>query len=224
MVDAPHPSAGCWGRTSRAGVGSRTASFTPADWDRRRAARHAAGRAALGDAGAGLPARCRIEELSDIISYVRTQPRVDSAVPPRALGPMGKLLLATGKFVLAADIVESHDAPHPEAPPPAAVTIEFGRHLAGPCMGCHGADLAGGPIVGGDPAWVPARNLTPDATGLAGWTYEQFVTAMREGTRPDGSALQVPMTFVQPQAQKMTDLEMEAMWLYLQSVPAVPSR
>jgi hypothetical protein len=91
-------------------------------------------------------------------------------------------------------------------------------------MGCHRQDLAGGPILGGDPAWVPARNLTPHATGLAGWTYEQFVTALRQSTRPDGTALRPPMTFQQPYAERMTEVELEALWLYIQSVPAVESR
>ena len=88
---------------------------------------------------------------------------------------------------------------------------------------CHGADFAGGPIVGGDPSWVPARNLTPHATGMGGWSYEQFVAAMREGRRPDGTALLEPMTLLLPYAQRMTDVEMEALWRYLQSLPAVAS-
>jgi hypothetical protein len=58
---------------------------------------------------------------------------------------------------------------------------------------------------------------------LAGWTYEQFVRAMREGVRPDGTPLQAPMTLVASYAQNMTDVELQALWAYLQSVPAVPS-
>jgi len=222
MVDVPIL-ARLMGPNLTGGVGSRTASFTPADWDR--IVRHGI---LPGGRPAFMPAqdfqRMSDQELSDIISYVRSQPRVDSAVPPRSFGPMGKVLVATGKYVLPGDLIESPDAPHLAEPPAAAVTVEFGRHLAGPCMGCHGPDLGGGPIVGGDPAWVPARNLTPHATGLAEWTYEQFVAAMRESRRPDGTSLRVPMTFLQPFAQKMTDVELEALWLYLQSVPAVESR
>ncbi len=103
------------------------------------------------------------------------------------------------------------------------MTAEFGQHLAGVCTGCHRADLSGGPIAAGDPSWVPARNITPHEEGLAGWTYEQFVGAMRDGQRPDGTALQMPMTLVAQYAQRMTDVEMEALWVYLQSVPAVPT-
>ena len=121
-------------------------------------------------------------------------------------------------------MIASHDSPHPVHPPAAEVSVEFGRHLAGVCTGCHGRDLAGGPVAGGDPSWVPARNLTPHATGLGDWSYEQFVAAMREGRRPDGTVLRVPMTLMVPYAQRMTDVEMEALWRYLRSVPAVSSQ
>lgn len=222
MVDVPIL-ARLMGPNLTSGAGGRTPNFTPADWDR--IVRH-------GILPGGRPAvmsaqdfqRMSDQELSDLIAYLRSRPPVDSLPVPRAFGPLGKVLVATGQFVLPATLIASHDAPHAVAPPPTAVTVEFGRHLAGPCMGCHQEDLAGGPILGGDPGWVPARNLTPHATGLAGWTYEQFVAALRAGTRPDGTALREPMTFVQPHAEKMTDVEMEALWMYVQSVPPVAAR
>jgi mono/diheme cytochrome c family protein len=89
------------------------------------------------------------------------------------------------------------------------------------CLGCHGPDLSGGPIKGGDPAWPPARNLTPDATGLKGWTYDQFVTVLTKAQRPDGTALRVPMSLITSYGQKMTDTERQALWAYLQSIPPV---
>ena len=101
--------------------------------------------------------------------------------------------------------------------------MEFGEHLAGICTGCHRENLAGGPIAAGDPSWAPARNLTPHSDGLAGWIYEQFIAAMRDGIRPDGTELLMPMSLMLPYARRMTDVEMEALWTYLQSVPAVAS-
>jgi mono/diheme cytochrome c family protein len=101
------------------------------------------------------------------------------------------------------------------------VSTEFGKHLAAVCLGCHGADLSGGPIPGGDPSWPPARNLTPDATGMKGWTYDQFVAAFAEGKRPDGTMLRDPMSLITPYGKGMTDVERQALWAYLQSLPPV---
>jgi len=86
------------------------------------------------------------------------------------------VLLATGKLPLSADLIISHDKPHTSIPPGPAPsqssgqalsgvegsgqTHAFGRHLAATCMGCHGEDLGGGPIIGGDPSWPPAANLS----------------------------------------------------------------
>ena len=203
-----------------AGQGGRVADYGPADWDR--IVRHGV----LPD---GRPAAMPSEdyqlmsdqELSDIIIFVQSQPAVDNQVAPLRLGPLGKVLVATGQLSLSADVIESHEIAHAPYPPDTTVSVDFGRHLTGVCTGCHREDLSGGPVAGGDPSWPPASNLTPDASGLAGWSYEQFVAAMREGVRSDGKALRVPMTLMGPYAQRMTDVEMEALWLYLQSVPPV---
>ena len=149
------------------GAGSRTVGYRNADWDR--IVRHGL----LQDGRpAAMPSQdfqlMSDRELSDIIVYLQAQPPVDNEVPPVSWGPLGKVLMATGKLPLSADLIGSHDAPHTAYPPEADVTVEFGAHLAGICTGCHRADLSGGPIAGGDPSWVPARNLTPHADGLAG--------------------------------------------------------
>lgn len=203
------------------GEGSRTIGYTPADWDR--AVRHGI----LPDGRpSAMPAEdfqlMSDEELSDIVAYIRSLPDVDNTVPAKRLGPLGKILLATGGLPLSADRIESHTATHAVYPPPSEVSVEFGRHLAAICSGCHGENLAGGPIPGGDPSWPPARNITPDPTALGTWTYPQFVATMRGGMRPDGTPLREPMSNMVPYVQQMSDVELEAMWAYLQSVPPVP--
>jgi mono/diheme cytochrome c family protein len=163
-------------------------------------------------------------ELSDIVTFIRSQPPVDRVMPPPALGPIGKVLIATGKFTLSADLIGPGNGPHAATPPETEPTAAFGRHIAGTCMGCHREDLGGGPIVGGDPSWPPAANLTPGPQGIGEWTLAQFSTALREGRRPDGRALRAPMSGIMPYAQKMTDVELEALWAYLRSVPPVAAR
>jgi len=107
-------------------------------------------------------------------------------------------------------------------PPEKAVSAEFGEHLAQVCVGCHRANFEGGPIGIGPPDWPAAGNLTRHPEGLATWSYEDFVVAMREAERPDGVALRPPMTRFQAYAAELDEVEMRAMWTYLRDVEAVP--
>jgi cytochrome c553 len=220
MVDA-FPIGSLLGPNLTSGRGSIVADYTAADWDR--AVRH--GVLSTGHASI-MPAqdfvRMSDQELSDIITYIQAQPPVDNEVPRPRFGPLGKILVATGQFQPAVNAIADHHAAHATFPPAAEVSHEFGEHIAATCVGCHGPTFSGGPIVGGDPSWPPAANLTPHETGLAGWTYDDFVTAVRHARRPDGTALRPPMTFVQPTTQAMTDVELEALWQYLQSLPPTP--
>jgi len=218
MIDAP-PIGRILGPNLTTGPGGRTAGFQAADWDR--IVRH-------GVKPGGLPAlmpsvdfrRMSDQELSDIVVYLRSQPPVNHVVPGPTLGPVGKMLIATGKFRLSADIIAASPDPHRATPPETAEAVEFGEHLAATCKGCHGETLGGGSIVGGDPSWPPAANLTPDATGLEGWTFAQFSTVLREGKRPDGRTLRAPMSDVVGYTRHLSDVELAALWKYLRSVPA----
>ena len=94
---------------------------------------------------------------------------------------------------------------------------EYGEYLANTCKGCHGAGFSGGPIPG-IPAQPPyPANLTADvATGLGSWQEADFVTALRTGIRPDGTLITSAMPW--QTFQGLTDDELDALWLYLQSV------
>lgn len=218
MIDAPVMGR-ILGPNLTSGRGSRTAGYRAADWDR--IVRHGV----LPDGRpAAMPSEdfqlMSDEELSDVVAYITSRPPVDNVVPAPTWGPIGKMLIATGKLPLAADLAASRTT-HPIRPPAAeASSVEFGKHIAGVCMGCHRPNYAGGPILSGDPSWPPARNLTPHAEGLATWTYDQFEKAMRDGVRPDGSALKPPMTLITPYAKQITEVEMQALWTFLRSVPA----
>jgi mono/diheme cytochrome c family protein len=206
-----------------AGKGSATLGYTAADWDR--IVRHGIKR---NGTPALMPSQdfraMTDQELSDIVVFIRSQPAVDSKVPAPALGPVGRLLIASGRLPLSADLISPHDKPHAASPPAVGATVEFGRHLAATCMGCHQNDLGGGTIVGGDPSWPPAANLTPGPDGLAGWKFADFARAMRQGKRPDGTPLRPPMANVSIYAAGMTETEMQALWSYLRSVPALADR
>lgn len=199
------------------GAGSKTLGFTPTDWDR--AVRHGV----LADGTVSImPSEdfrsMSDRELSDVVAWIRAQPPVDREVPEPTLGPLGKVVTATHQLPLTAEELPDHQTAHVTEPPPTAPTAEFGAHLIGVCTGCHGRDLTGGAIPGGDPNWVPASNLTPHEEGMAGWTFEQFEAVMRRGVRPDGSNVKVPMAMMLPYTMNMTDTEVKALWAYLQTV------
>jgi len=200
------------------GEGSRVADWTPAQWDE--AVRH--GILPSGRASA-MPAedyqRMSDRELSDVIAYIRSFSAIDNQVAELSLGPLGTVLMAAGEIPLSANQVD-HQAAHLEAPN----TVEFGRHLAAVCTGCHHDDFAGGPVPGGPPDWAPARNITPHEEGLAGWSFEDFEVAMREMKRPDGTELLMPMTLLERYTGNMTETEMRALWTFIQSLEPKPTR
>ena len=95
------------------------------------------------------------------------------------------------------------------------------------------APPAGSPWVWGSTGtntafWGPwgisyAANLTPDATGLAGWTAEQFTQAMRTGKHAgSGRPLMPPMPW--PAFGQLNDADLHAVFAYLMAQPAVPNR
>jgi mono/diheme cytochrome c family protein len=159
------------------------------------------------------------EDLGAIIAYLKQAPDVDNQTPEKSLGIMGRVFFVAGMFgPLPADVID-HAAQRPSAPI-AGITEEYGAYLAVNCIGCHGKDLAGGPIPGSEPGSPLAANLTP-AGAIADWTEADFLTAMHTGIRPDGSEIDRAMPWWS--LGQMTDEELQALWIYMQSVPPVES-
>ncbi len=75
-------------------------------------------------------------------------------------------------------------------------------------------------MPGTPPSFPDAANLTPAALGS--WQLADFRRALREGKRPDGSAID---PFMPWQAMgRMSDEELAAVWAYLQTLPPVASK
>lgn len=158
-------------------------------------------------------------ELSDVIAFAKAQPPVERALPVDKLGPIRALLLWQGAIPLSAEFID-HERARSALPPVTEASPVYGAHIAQVCVGCHRTDYRGGPIPGGDPSWPPAPNLTPDVSGLKGWSRQDFFTAIREGKRPDGSAIRAPMPW---QAMAgMEDVHLDAMYQYFMSLPPLP--
>jgi len=115
----------------------------------------------------------------------------------------------------------------PDATPPstAPVSLQRGAYLAavGNCAGCHTA-RGGERLAGGRPIPTPfgtvfSSNLTPDATGLAGWSAGDFWRALHLGQSRDGRLLLPahPVT----NTTLVTREDADALHAWLQAQPAV---
>jgi len=111
------------------------------------------------------------------------------------------------------------------APADAAATIARGEYLvrAGSCFGCHtepgGAPYAGGRAIETPFGVVHAPNLTPDVTGLSGWTSDDFWRALHNGRARDGRLLYP--AFPYPNYTRLMRADSDAMFAYLQSLAPV---
>ncbi|MES2592213.1 MAG: c-type cytochrome [Bacteroidota bacterium] len=117
--------------------------------------------------------------------------------------------------------------------------VELGKYLAYnlECFSCHSADyktndylhpeLSVGFFGGGNKPLnkegqvMQTPNLTPDAeTGIGSWTPEKFLKAVKYGLKEGEAGLRFPMT---PYAY-LTDDEVNSIYLYLRTIPAIKNK
>jgi cytochrome c553 len=203
------------------GRGSEVIDYTLEDWDR--AVRHGIG--ADGKPLLIMPSQQHTvmsnEDLGALLAYIDSLPPVDNELPDLKLSlPIRAFYVAGGMegIVVPAEAID-HDAPRPPAPE-RGPTVEYGEYLVGLCSLCHGPGFSGGYIPGVPPApgEPPPLNLTPGGE-LNGWTFEEFLAAMRTGVTPSGRQLDDDWMPYQTIFGDMTDEEWEAIWLYLQTLP-----
>ncbi len=193
------------------GAGGVGAIYTDVDWVR--AIRHGIGpdRKSLIVMPSNYFYRFSDKDLGAIIAYLKSLPPVDNQLPNTFLGPMGRMFILQDPSLFPAAVID-HTAPRPPAPEP-GVTAEYGKYMANSCTLCHGEELAGGTHEGGGP------NLTRGGE-LATWTHEDFKKALRTGIAPDGKILD-PEQMPVESTNWLSDDEISAIWLYIQSLPAV---
>jgi mono/diheme cytochrome c family protein len=159
-------------------------------------------------------------DLGALVAYLKSLPPVDKEQPSTDLGPIGRVMLALGQLppeIVPNVTVIDHDGPRPVTPEP-GVTVEYGEYLADTCALCHGSNFNGQTISEGGPKYL-APNLTPGGE-LKFWSEEDFMRTLRTGVTPSGHQLKDVMPW--KYFGQMTDDELKAVWLYLQSLPALP--
>ena len=158
------------------------------------------------------------DDLADLIAYLKSLPPVNSELPKTELGPLGRVMLTLGQLPpdLIPDVISiDHDGPRPVAPNP-GVTVEYGGYLAKTCTSCHGSNFNGQLLQWADSL---APNLTPGGE-LRFWSEEDFMRTLRTGITPSGHQLKDAMPW--KYFGQMTDDELRAVWMYLQSLPSLP--
>jgi mono/diheme cytochrome c family protein len=163
------------------------------------------------------------DDLTAVVSYLRSQPGLPLAVPDHRFTRFGKALMAFAIAPVSPPGV-------PESSPPGA-TVERGAYLANnvsSCVSCHtnrGSDgaLVGPPFGGGqrmDVAADPTRvyvspNLTPDAetSPIGAWSEDTFVARFKLGELFPGT----PMPW--GAFKRLTDDDIRAIYRYLRTLP-----
>jgi mono/diheme cytochrome c family protein len=156
------------------------------------------------------------QDLASIIAYLKTVPPIDHKTNGHQFKPMAKILLVAGALPPFPVEVVNHETS--VTAPAAGASVEYGEYLVdiNDCRTCHGQNLAGGKFP--DPS-VTAKvpNITPG--GEPGyWTEEQYFTTIQTGVTPSGYQLDAKLMPWKTYSN-LTDDELKAIWLYLQSLP-----
>lgn len=136
------------------------------------------------------------------------------------------LVLGAPWLLLAWQRNLSDTAPRSGAP----ASVARGAYLAavGNCAGCHtargGERLAGGRAIPTPFGTVFSPNLTPHATGLAGWSADEFWRALHFGQGRDGRLLVPAHPITNTTLVTREDADALHAWLQAQPPVAAPRR
>jgi mono/diheme cytochrome c family protein len=157
------------------------------------------------------------EDLTAVISYLRSLQPVKNKVPENKLNVLGNIV----KAYMINPVGPTGEVP---VSVKADTSAAYGKYLVlsvGECAGCHtkrdlsgayqGALLAGGGPMNG----LLPPNLTNDSAGrIFTWTQQQFINRFRKGKLIETS--EMPWT----NFKRMDDDELKAIYKYLKTVPA----
>ncbi|MCB0687186.1 MAG: c-type cytochrome [Saprospiraceae bacterium] len=174
------------------------------------------------------------QDLAAVIAYLRSDSPItrpsDISNPKPSYSLIGKALFKLGVFKPLEIPTSTINAPAPSD------TLAYGKYLATSvfaCYECHSRSFetndvlipenSEGYFAGGNPIEdrnfeiVISANLTPSKEhGIGSWSKDDFKRAIRQGIRPNQELL----SDVMPRFSLLSDQEVNAIWTYLESLPA----
>ena len=159
-------------------------------------------------------------DLGAVVAYLQTLTPVDNELPSTELTIFGRILFGSiaSHMLHATALAQGQSAAVSTRGNDTftSSSVEVGAYLVeiGSCRHCHGADLRGGQVE-------PQTPSGPDITRagvIAIWNWDNFVQAMRTGTRADGTSIDAFMPWYA--YRNMQDEELRAIWDYLQTLPS----
>jgi hypothetical protein len=169
------------------------------------------------------------EDAAAVIAWMRAQPPVKSFRPDRKLDlPLNVVFRFYPRPL---------DGPVPSIP--RSDTVAHGRYLTkiARCEFCHTVRASRGELEpsqerllsGGVPFTMGTRtqysmNLTPNPSGLGGWTREMFFERFRRHTQPFPVTEEENSEMDWVAFSGMNDEDLGAIWDYLRSLPALETK
>ena len=170
-------------------------------------------------------ANARVEDLRDLMAYLRTLPPVAGKAPEHSIAFPFNIRRGLGFWKLV-----SFD-PRPLTPDPRqSAEWNRGRYLTeafGHCAECHSARDFKGTIIadfryagGADlegTGWVP--NITQHKDGVADWSAKDIAWMLKSGDTPDGDVVGGSMKSVVKNMAELPDADRNAIAAYIEALP-----
>lgn len=162
------------------------------------------------------------QDLGCLIAYMKSIKPIEKPMGPTQFTFMANILAGAGLFgnLYPYDIIK-HDAVRSITAPAKAATKEYGFYFTQfhGCATCHGEQFNG--FKSPDPVSPPGSNITTGGN-FGKWNLDDFKNTLRSGKTPEGKILDAKF-MPWPGIGVHEDVELEALYLYLKSLPALPN-
>lgn len=175
------------------------------------------------------------EDLKDVIAWLRSDSFGLEASTNEPPDSEPSLLIKVLTHTMIKPIPYQTDIARPDT----TDMVKLGEYYANgvaSCFTCHSGDLTkindldptksfqyyGGGSVMTDMEQneIISANLTPDETGIAHYSEDDFVKAVRWGKKPDGTLVRYPMV----PHPSLTEKEVRAIYAFLKTVPKINNK